>query len=116
MASLSTHVLDIVHGRPAEGVVIELHGLADGERRVLKTTVTNADGRPREPLSGTDLDRGIYELRFLAGDYFRNSGLELPDPPFVDDVVIRFGVADPAGHYHVPLLLSTYGYSTYRGS
>ena len=116
MASLSTHVLDIVQGRPAEGVVIELHRVTDGEQRVLKTTVTNADGRPRESLTSTGLDPGTYELRFLAGDYFRNAGLELPDPPFLDDVIIRFGVADPAGHYHVPLLLSTYGYATYRGS
>jgi 5-hydroxyisourate hydrolase len=116
MASLSTHVLDTVHGKPAEGVVVELHRVSGGERRILKKTVTNKDGRPLDPLSGDDLAAGVYELRFLAGDYFRKSGLKLPDPPFLDDVILRFGIADPAGHYHVPLLLSAYGYSTYRGS
>jgi 5-hydroxyisourate hydrolase len=115
MASLSTHVLDIVRGKPAEGVVIELHDAMARPPRLLKSTKTNADGRPGD-LSTLDLPAGIYELKFMAGDYFRKSGIPLPDPPFIDDVVIRFGVADAMGHYHVPLLLSTYGYSTYRGS
>jgi 5-hydroxyisourate hydrolase len=79
--------------------------------------VTNADGRTGEPLlSGDRLDTGIYELTFHAGDYFRAAGLDLTDPPFLDDVVVRFGLADAAGDYHVPLLLGPYGYSTYRGS
>src|SRR5215471_2547605 len=116
MASLSTHVLDTVRGLPAEGVVIDLHAYQNGSRRHLKTTVTNADGRPKEPLSTSPLAAGIYELTFHAGDYLRAAGLKLTDPPFFDEVVIRFGIADPAAHYHVPLLLSPYGYSTYRGS
>jgi len=116
MASLSTHVLDTVRGKPAEGLVIDLHALRDGKRRHLKTTATNPDGRPRESLSPGDLDRGLYELTFHAGDYFRSAGMKLPDPPFLDQIVVRFGIGDPAGHYHVPLLLSTYSYSTYRGS
>jgi len=116
MASISTHVLDTARGQPAEGLVIELHALTNGERRHLKTTVTNPDGRPRELLSNSGLDPGFYELTFHAGDYFRAAGLKLPNPPFLDDVVIRFGIGDPAGNYHVPLLLSTYGYTTYRGS
>ena len=116
MASLSTHVLDTVQGKPAEGVVVELHLVNRDSRQILKKTVTNKDGRPLEPLSGNELVPGVYELKFLAGDYFQRSGLKLPDPPFLDDVVLRFGIADPAGHYHVPLLLSAYGYSTYRGS
>jgi 5-hydroxyisourate hydrolase len=117
MASLSTHVLDTVHGKPAEGIAVELERVSDDERRtLLMKTVTNKDGRPIEPLSGDDLPPGVYELRFQAGDYFKRNGLQLPDPPFLDDVVLRFGIADPVGHYHVPLLLSAYGYSTYRGS
>jgi 5-hydroxyisourate hydrolase len=116
MASLSTHVLDTVHGKPAEGVVVELHRVTGDSRQVLKKTVTNKDGRPLDPLSGNELVPGVYELRFMAGDYFQRSGLKLPDPPFLDDVILRFGIADPTGHYHVPLLLSAYGYSTYRGS
>ena len=74
--------------------------------------VVNAEGR----ISGPDLQPGVYELTFHAGDYFRAAGTELPDPPFLDEVVIRFGIADPSGHYHVPLLLAPYSYSTYRGS
>jgi 5-hydroxyisourate hydrolase len=116
MASLSTHVLDNVYGKPAEGVVIELHILQDGARRHLTTTVTNPDGRPREPLSNTPLATGVYELTFHAGKYFRGAGLNLPEPPFLDEIVIRFGIGDSQGHYHVPLLLSAYGYTTYRGS
>jgi 5-hydroxyisourate hydrolase len=116
MASLSTHVLDTVHGRPAEGVAIELHTIIDGEKRLLKKTVTNKDGRPRDPLSGSDLGQGVYELRLFVGDYFRKAGVKLTDPPFLDEVILRFGIAHGTDHYHVPLLLSTYGYTTYRGS
>jgi 5-hydroxyisourate hydrolase len=117
MARLSTHVLDTSRGKPAENVAIDLHICRSGERRHVTTGVTNADGRTDEPLLSVDrLETGIYELTFHAGDYFRGAGVELPDPPFLDRVVIRFGLADPAGNYHVALLLSPYGYSTYRGS
>lgn len=117
MARLSTHVLDISRGKPAENVIIHLHYCLDGERRHLKTAATNADGRTDEPLlSGDRLEIGTYELTFQAGDYFRAAGIALPNPPFLEAIVIRFGLADPAGNYHVPLLLSPYGYSTYRGS
>jgi len=116
MASLTTHVLDTVHGRPAEGVTIELHTFIGGELRLLKKTVTNKDARPRDPLSGSDLAPGVYELKLFAGEYFRKSGVKLPDPPFLEEVILRFGIADATEHYHVPLLLSTYGYTTYRGS
>ena len=117
MGRLSTHVLDTARGYPARNVVIDLHICEGSERRHVKTTVTNADGRTDEPLlCGDRLQKGIYELTFHAGDYFRGSGAALDEPPFLDNIVIRFGVADPAGSYHVPLLLSPYGYSTYRGS
>ncbi|MGD0616861.1 MAG: hydroxyisourate hydrolase [Bryobacteraceae bacterium] len=117
MARLSTHVLDTSCGQPARSIVIDLHFCEGSERRHVKTTVTNADGRTDEPLlSGDTLQKGIYELTFHAGDYFHGLGIALGDPPFLDEIMIRFGVADPAGSYHVPLLLSPYGYSTYRGS
>lgn len=117
MARLSTHVLDTSQGKPAQSIVIDLCVCLNGERRHIKTAATNADGRTDEPLlSGNHLETGTYELTFHAGDYFRAAGLKLPDPPFLDEVVIRFGVSDAAGNYHVPLLLSPYGYSTYRGS
>jgi 5-hydroxyisourate hydrolase len=113
MARLSTHVLDTSRGKPAQGVAIDLRFCGN----LVKTAVTNMDGRTDQPLvSGDRLETGIYELTFHAGDYFRSAGIQLADPPFLDDVVIRFGVADPQGNYHVPLLLSPYGYSTYRGS
>jgi 5-hydroxyisourate hydrolase len=96
---------------------IDLHALRNGERRHLKTVTTNQDGRTDEPLlSGEHIEPGVYELTFHAGDYFQRAGVELTDPPFLDDVVVRFGIADPAGNYHVPLLLAPYSYSTYRGS
>jgi 5-hydroxyisourate hydrolase len=116
MARLSTHVLDTARGKPAEGLRLELFRLGEA-RALVKTAATNADGRTDEPLfSGEVIETGVYELEFHAGEYLRSRGLELPEPAFLDVVVIRFGIADPHGHYHVPLLLSPYGYSTYRGS
>ncbi|MCB1540695.1 MAG: hydroxyisourate hydrolase, partial [Rhodoblastus sp.] len=89
----------------------------DGTASPVKTTCTNADGRTDAPLlAGDELTAGVYELRFHAGDYFRGAGQALPEPAFVDVVPIRFGVADAAGHYHVPLLVSPWAFSTYRGS
>ena len=91
-----------------------LHG---EHRHAIITTTTNADGRTDAPLISSDrLETGVYELTFHAGDYFRRAGVALTDPPFLDEVVIRVGIADAAGNYHVPLLLSPYGYSTYRGT
>ena len=117
MARLSTHVLDTMLGRPAAGIAIELHRLAGGHRVQVATAVTNADGRTDAPLISSDrLETGVYELTFRVGDYLRRAAGSLPDPPFLDDVVVRVGIAEPAGSYHVPLLLSPYGYSVYRGS
>ena len=118
MGRLSTHVLDIQAGRPAAGVAIELFRIAgDGVATPVARTRTNADGRTDAPLlSGDALAVGVYELRFHAGDYFRGAGANLPDPAFVDVVPIRFGIADATGHYHVPLLVSPWAFSTYRGS
>jgi len=113
VARLSTHVLDTSSGKPAHGVAIDLR--LGG--KLLKSAITNVDGRTDEPLIlGHRIEIGVYELIFHAGDYLRAEGVALTDPPFLDDIVIRFGVADPNGNYHVPLLLSPYGYSTYRGS
>jgi 5-hydroxyisourate hydrolase len=121
MPRLSTHVLDTAHGRPAAGMRVELHrlvdGLIDGQRRLVAEATTNTDGRTDTPLLSADrLEPGLYEMTFHAGDYFRSGGLALTNPPFLDTVVVRIGISDPFGHYHVPLLLSPYGYSTYRGT
>ncbi|MGQ9371648.1 hydroxyisourate hydrolase [Azospirillum sp. A39] len=118
MGSLTTHVLDTAHGQPAERLIVELQTLAeDGGFRLLKQVETNADGRTAEPLlAGADLLTGVYQLVFLVGDYYRRLGLGLPEPPFLDHVPVRFGIADPQQHYHVPLLFSPYTFSTYRGS
>ncbi|MCW5694536.1 MAG: 2-oxo-4-hydroxy-4-carboxy-5-ureidoimidazoline decarboxylase [Pseudolabrys sp.] len=115
---LSTHVLDTHSGRPAEGVAVELWELArDGAERLVVRTATNKDGRTDAPLiGGRPVPRGSYELRFAIGGYFRNRGVALPEPPFLDIVPIRFGVAEPEGHYHVPLSASPWAYGTYRGS
>lgn len=117
MGRLTTHVLDTMAGTPAAGLTIELWAIADGGWRRLGTVITNADGRVDGPLlEGESLVAGQYELRFQAGDYLRGNGIALPEPAFLDVIPIRFGIADTAAHYHVPLLLSAYGYSTYRGS
>jgi 5-hydroxyisourate hydrolase len=117
MARLSTHVLDTSRGVPAAGIIVELHRLKHGDRQLVATAITNTDGRTDAPLlAGEQLETGVYELVFHAGEYFRRTGLVLPAPPFLDEVVVRIGVADAAGNYHVPLLLSPFGYSTYRGS
>lgn len=113
---LTTHVLDTQLGRPAAGLIIELWNVS-GEAVKLKTTVTNNDGRVDEPLlQGDALKSGIYELRFRAGDYLHSVGAAMSSPPFLDVIPIRFGISSTSQHYHVPLLLSAHGYSTYRGS
>lgn len=116
MSGLTTHVLDTASGKPGRGVHYRLFWL-DGGRLELLSGHTNNDGRCNAPLLDEESIRpGQYELVFHVADYFRGQGLELPDPPFLDQVVIRFGIADTSQHYHVPLLISPYGYSTYRGS
>jgi 5-hydroxyisourate hydrolase len=116
MGRLTTHVLDTARGRPATGLAIELFFLGS-ERKLLKTAATNKDGRCDAPLlEGPVLVAGSYELVFAVGDYFRGAGVAVSDPPFLDRVPIRFQIADPTGDYHVPLLVSPYGYTTYRGS
>jgi 5-hydroxyisourate hydrolase len=117
MSRLTTHVLDTATGKPGAGIRIELYRLEEDARVALGTFTTNADGRCDSPLlQGPDFTRGVYELDFMAGDYFARIGLPLPDPRFVDVVTLRFGIADPGSHYHVPLLVSPWSYSTYRGS
>jgi len=117
MAKLSTHVLDTAHGRPAPGVQVTLYRSSPQGRQAVVTLRTNADGRTDQPLlAGDTIPTGVYEIDFEAGAYFRAIGVELPDPAFVDRVTLRFGIADTRGHYHVPLLVSPWTYSTYRGS
>lgn len=117
MGRLSTHVLDNVNGKPAKGVVIELFSIEGGSRRSVVRTITNADGRTDAPLMiGEAFRAGTYELAFEVGAYFKALGTPTADPPFLDIVPIRFTIAEPDGHYHVPLLVTPWSYSTYRGS
>jgi 2-oxo-4-hydroxy-4-carboxy-5-ureidoimidazoline decarboxylase len=115
---LSTHVLDTHSGRPAAGVIIELVELsANAEQHVIARATTNRDGRTDAPLiEGRPLPIGRYELRFHVADYFARLGVQRDDPPFLDVVPVRFAIAEPEGHYHVPLLVTPWSYSTYRGS
>ena len=113
---LTTHVLDTASGRPAAGLAITLYRIEGDARVELRRVVTNDDGRCDAPLlEGDAFATGEYELVFEAGDYLRASGVALPEPAFLDIVPIRFRMAENT-HYHVPLLISPYGYSTYRGS
>lgn len=117
MGKLSTHVLDTTRGQPGAGVRIELYACTASERRLLKHDVTNQDGRCNTPLlEGESMRAGQYELVFAAGDYFAANGVALPSPRFVDKVVLAFGIADPTQNYHVPLVVTPWSYSTYRGS
>jgi 5-hydroxyisourate hydrolase len=118
MGRLTTHVLDTALGRPGAGIAIVLYRVtASGGREKLGAFITNADGRCDSPLlEGEAFKAGTYELVFAAGAYFDQRGIKLPDPKFLDEVTIRFGIAAADQHYHVPLLVSPYSYSTYRGS
>ncbi len=117
MSGLTTHVLDLVTGRPASGMRIVVSRLDPDGSVVLVEAVTNADGRVDKPLlSEADLDIGIYELAFHVGDYFGDGPTSEPAARFLDLVPLRFGVSDPTLHYHVPLLVTPWAYSTYRGS
>jgi 5-hydroxyisourate hydrolase len=110
-ATLSTHVLDTARGKPAEGILIGLFALEEGHRRHVATATTNADGRAGAPLA-SGLTPGSYELLFAVADYFARDGIA----SFFDAIPVRFRVTEDGAHYHVPLLLSPWGYSTYRGS
>jgi 5-hydroxyisourate hydrolase len=117
MGRLTTHVLDTANGTPGSGIRVRIYRKAAAEYALLKEIVTNADGRCEAPLLEADaFTAGQYRLVFAAGAYFASRGLRSPNPAFVDEVTIDFGVADPGGHYHVPLLVSPFSYSTYRGS
>lgn len=117
MGRLSTHVLDTAAGRPAAGMRIDFSILESGKWTLLKSLRTNADGRTDEPLmAGEAMRTGEFELVFHVAEYFRGQGVALPEPPFIDRVPLRFGIADPLAHYHVPLLCSPWSYTTYRGS
>lgn len=114
---LTTHVLDTARGCPAEGIEIALYRVSGNSHKKIATTVTNADGRTDAPiLPAETFQPGTYELIFFTGDYLRAAGLAGDDPLFLDQIPIRFGMSDAEAHYHVPLLLSPFGYSTYRGS
>ena len=115
---LSTHVLDTMHGTPAAGMAVELHTVQDGQATLVRRIVLNADGRnPEGPLyKDSELRRGTYRLVFDVAAYFRGRGISLPEPAFLDRVALDFGIARPQEHYHVPLLVSPWSYSTYRGS
>ena len=117
MGRLTTHVLDTASGLPAAGLMIDLFRCDHAGQHLLLSVSTNADGRCDGPLlDGATFMRGQYQLVFHAGDYLKKQRVDLPEIPFLDDVLIAFGIDDADQHYHVPLLLSPYGYSTYRGS
>lgn len=114
---LTTHVLDTALGLPAAGIEIALYRVSGNSHKKIATAVTNADGRTDVPiLPATKFKAGIYELVFFAGDYLRQTGQVSAEPLFLDQIPLRFGINDAESHYHVPLLLSPFSYSTYRGS
>ncbi|MEO8249007.1 MAG: hydroxyisourate hydrolase [Burkholderiales bacterium] len=118
MGHLSTHVLDTMNGCPAAGMAVKLQRIEGGKTETIKDFKLNADGRNDGGplLDAASMAAGRYRLIFSVAAYFRARGIDLPDPPFIDEVQLDFGIADAAGHYHVPLLASPWAYSTYRGS
>jgi 5-hydroxyisourate hydrolase len=117
LGRLTTHVLDTAQGCPAAKVGVSLYRITGDSHQLIKQDITNQDGRLDTPILDSDeFTTGEYELVFLMGDYFRTSTLAVSDPPFVDRVVLRFGIGEADQHYHVPLLVSPWSYSTYRGS
>lgn len=117
MGRLTTHVLDAAHGSPGRDITIELYRVEQGGLELVAKVQTNDDGRCDVPLlQGDDYRSGVYQLHFHAGDYYRVRGVQLAEPAFLDVVVLRFGINEQQDHYHVPLLISPYSYSTYRGS
>jgi len=116
MTKLTTHVLDIYSGRPGKGIKVDLYYISNNQRNKINSIVLNNDGRTENPLvEGTDFKEGQYELIFFVGDYFKKI-TNIPKIPFLDDVVIKFGISNSKERYHVPLLVSPWSYSTYRGS
>jgi 5-hydroxyisourate hydrolase len=114
---LTTHMLDVASGIPAEGVKIDFSVLEGGAYKLVRTVHTNADGRTPEPLlTAETMKVGQYQLVFHIAEYFTKRGTVLPNPPFIEKAVIQFGISDAASHYHVPLLASPWSYTTYRGS
>ena len=115
MTKLTTHVLDTFSGKPARGIKVELYYISD-VRNKLNSILLNNNGRADQPLvEGNNFKEGKYELVFFVGEYFKKI-TNLPKTPFLDEVVIKFGISNPKEHYHVPLLVSPWSYSTYRGS
>ncbi len=116
MTKLTTHVLDVYTGKPGRGIKVELYSIKSGKREKLNSVILNSDGRSEKPLiEGSNFKEGQYEIIFFVGQYFKKI-TETPNIPFLDDVVIRFGISNSKEHYHVPLLVSPWSYSTYRGS
>lgn len=117
MGRLTTHVLDAAHGCPGSSIKVELYRVEGQQLELVNTALTNSDGRVDAPLlQGDDYRTGVYQLQFSAGDYYRARGVQLAAQAFLDVVVLRFGIDEAQEHYHVPLLISPYSYSTYRGS
>jgi 5-hydroxyisourate hydrolase len=117
MGKITTHVLDAAHGCPGSQIVVELYRVEGQALTLLNSVVTNSDGRCDQPmLQGEAYRSGVYQLQFAVGDYYRARGTVLADPAFLDVVVLRFGIDEGQAHFHVPLLVSPYSYSTYRGS
>ena len=116
MTKLTTHVLDVYSGKPGKGIKVDLYHIQNNKREKLSSVILNNDGRTDKPLiEGSNFKEGQYELVFFVGDYFKKI-TEIPKIPFLDDVVVKFGISNANEHYHVPLLVSPWSYSTYRGS
>jgi len=116
MTKLTTHVLDIYSGKPGSGIKVDLYYLENDKREKLKSITLNNDGRSDKPLiEGESFKTGKYEIVFFVGDYFKKI-TDVPKIPFLDDVIVKFGISNAKEHYHVPLLVSPWSYSTYRGS